>query len=171
MKAGGGNTASLARDHALRLDVPGLVTITGGKWTTYRSMAEGCVNKAAAVGNLQRRRCVTTELRLHGYDPNAGTGPLAVYGSDATEVRKLMKSDPALAEPLHKALQYTGAEVIWAVRSEMARTVTDVLARRTRALFLNNRAAVEMAPRIAELMARELGRGSDWVSGQLRAVS
>lgn len=171
VKASGGNTAALARDHTLRIDVPGLVTITGGKWTTYRSMAEGCVDRVAVVGGLPRRRCATAELRLHGYDPTAGSGPLAVYGSDAPQVRSLFETDPALAVQLHPALPSTGAEVIWAVRSEMARSVADVLARRTRALLLNTRAALEMAPRVAELMAGELGRSQDWVAEQVQAFS
>jgi glycerol-3-phosphate dehydrogenase len=170
VKAGGGNTAALSRDHLLRVDAPGLITITGGKWTTYRSMAEGCVNEAARLARLPRRRCPTEELRLHGYATPAKTDSLAVYGSDTAAIRKLMATDPALAEPLHPALPYTGAEVVWAVRAEMARTVVDVLARRTRALFLNAKAALAMAPRVAELMARELGRNEKWVADQVRAV-
>lgn len=170
VKAGSGNTAALARDHVLRIDLPGLVTITGGKWTTYRSMAEGCVNRAAAVGKLPRRSCPTAELRLHGYDTATSTDTLAVYGSDLVAVRQLMDADPALAVPLHPALPYIGAEVVWAVRAEMARTVTDVLARRTRAQFLNTRAAAEMAPRVAELMARELGHGEEWIAEQTRLI-
>jgi glycerol-3-phosphate dehydrogenase len=169
VKAGGGNTAALARDHAIRVDATGLVTITGGKWTTYRNMAEGCVNKAAVVGRLVRRSCVTQDLHIHGYDAAVTkTDPLAVYGSDAVELRALMKADPALSEPLHPELPYCGAEVVWAVRGEMARTLADVLARRTRALLLNKRAAVAIAPRVAQLMAHELGRDESWISEQLR---
>jgi glycerol-3-phosphate dehydrogenase len=169
VKAGGGNTAALSRDHLLRVEA-GLVTITGGKWTTYRSMAEGCVNEAAKIARLPRRRCATEELRLHGYATSAKTDPLAVYGSDAVAIRDLMAADPALAGPLHPALPYRGAEVVWAVRAEMARTLADVLARRTRALFLNAKAALAMAPRAAELMAKELGRDEKWVSEQVRVV-
>ncbi|MBA4190424.1 MAG: FAD-dependent oxidoreductase [Planctomycetaceae bacterium] len=165
----GGNTASMSRDHAMRVDIPGLVTMTGGKWTTYRSMAEGCVNKAAEMAGLPPRRCGTTELRLHGYS-QAATDSLGIYGSDAIEIRRLIAADPSLGVPLHPALPYCGAEVVWAVRSEMARTVTDVLTRRTRVLHLNSRAALEMAPRVAELMARELGRDIEWIAGQVRAV-
>ncbi|MCE9567699.1 MAG: glycerol-3-phosphate dehydrogenase/oxidase [Planctomycetes bacterium] len=165
----GGNTAAMSRDHALRVEMPGLLTITGGKWTTYRSMAEGCVNEAAKLAKLPRRRCSTEELRLHGYHADASDS-LGIYGSDASEIRKLILADPSLATPLHSALPYCGAEVVWAVQSEMARTVADVLTRRMRALFLNSRASVEMAPRVAELMARELGRDSQWIAEQLRAV-
>ena len=170
VKAGSGSTAALSRDHLLRVDAPGLITITGGKWTTYRSMAEGCVNEAVKLARLPRRRCPTEELRLHGYATPAKTDSLAVYGSDAAAIRKLMDTDPTLVEPLHPALPYTGAEVVWAVRAEMARTVVDVLARRTRALFLNAKAALAMAPRVAELMAKKLGRDARWQEEQVRAV-
>ena len=94
-----------------------------------------------------------------------------MYGSDAPLVRQLEESEPAWAEPLDRALPYTGAEVVWAVRQEMARTLEDVLARRTRALFLNAQAAIRMAPRAVELMARELERDQDWQAEQLRTFN
>ncbi|HJZ91469.1 MAG TPA: glycerol-3-phosphate dehydrogenase/oxidase [Gemmataceae bacterium] len=168
VKAGGRHTASLARDHAIRVDAPGLLTITGGKWTTYRSMAEQSVNRAAALAGLCRRPCLTRELRIHGYHESpAELGDLAMYGSDAPAIRSLMDHEPELAERLHPAMPYRGAEVVWAVRADMARTVADVLARRTRALFLNAGAAVEMAPRVAELLAREFGRDARWAVAQV----
>ncbi|MDB5313974.1 MAG: Glycerol-3-phosphate dehydrogenase [Gemmataceae bacterium] len=170
VKRDGGSTAALARDHTIRSDRPGLLTITGGKWTTYREMAEECVDRAAELAGLPQRACPTREMRVHGYHPDAaGLGDLAVYGSDAPAIRTLMDSDPALAGQLHPALPYRAAEVVWAVRAEMARTVADVLARRTRALPLNAKAALTMAPRVAELMARELGRDTDWAAAQVRA--
>ncbi len=169
VRADGRRTADISRDHTIRADAPGLLTITGGKWTTYRSMAEACVDRAATLAGLPRRPCPTRELRLHGYHPDAASlGELAVYGSDAAAVRKLMDADPALAEQLHPDLPYRAAEVVWAARAEMARTVADVLARRTRALFLNATAVVEMAPRVAELLGRELGRDAAWAAGQVR---
>ena len=163
---GSGSTAQLSRDFALRVDARGLITITGGKWTTYRNMAEACVDRAARLACLPSRACVTRHLRVHGYEADAA-GPLAMYGSDAALVQQLMKDDPSLAAPLHPALPYTSAEVIHAARQEMARTVEDVVARRTRALFLNYRAALEMGPRVAELLAGELGRKVAWVQEQL----
>jgi len=167
---GSGTTAQLSRDFALRVEEPGLVTITGGKWTTYRGMAEACVDRAARLAGLPFRPCVTRHLRIHGYAP-ASNRPLAVYGSDGDSIRRIAEADPELAAPLHPALPYTGAEVVWAARAEMARRVEDVLARRTRALFLNAQAAREMAPRVAELLARELGRDAAWAADQLRAFS
>jgi glycerol-3-phosphate dehydrogenase len=151
------NTAALSRDHVIQIDRSGLVTISGGKWTTYRRMAEDCVDQAATLAQLSEKPCVTHHLQIHGFhDAAKSLGALGVYGSDATEIRKLMESDPRLSERLHATLPYVKAEVVWAVREEMARTVEDVLARRTRALFLNARAAIAMAPVVADLMASEL---------------
>ena len=152
------NTAALSRDHVIHIDRSGLVTISGGKWTTYRRMAEDCVDQAATLAQLPEKPCVTRHLQIHGFHDSAGElGALAVYGCDAREIHKLIQADTRLGEPLHAALPCVKAEVIWAARHEMARSVEDVLARRTRALFLNARAALEMAPAVAELMASELG--------------
>lgn len=164
------STAALSRSHVIRIENCGLVTITGGKWTTYRHMAEDCVNQAATLARLPERPCVTKHLNIHGFHPAAEKfGRLAVYGSDAPAVRALEQSHPALAEPLDAALPYTGAEVVWAARHEMARTLEDVLARRTRALFLNARAAMRMAPRAAALLGGELGRDAAWAAAQVDA--
>jgi glycerol-3-phosphate dehydrogenase len=128
------------------------------------------VNQAATLARLPERPCVTGHLNIHGFHTAAGRfGHLWVYGSDAPMVRQLEESDPRWAGQLDDALPYTGAEVVWAVRHEMARTVEDVLARRTRALFLNAQAAIRMAPRVAELMAEELHRNEEWKAGQLRS--
>jgi glycerol-3-phosphate dehydrogenase len=156
--AGVTSTAGLSRDHVVHIDHSGLVTICGGKWTTYRHMAEDCVDQAATLAQLPERPCVTHHLHIHGFHEAAKEfASLAVYGSDADEIRKLIEVDAQLGQQLHGALPYMKAEVIWAVRHEMARTVEDALARRTRALFLNARAALEMAPAVAALMAPELG--------------
>jgi glycerol-3-phosphate dehydrogenase len=164
------STAALSRDHVIHIDRSGLVTICGGKWTTYRHMAEDCVNQAATLAQLPEKPCVTHHLHIHGFHDDAKQfGSLAVYGSDAYEIRKLIETDARLGEPLHVALPYVKAEVIWAARHEMARTVEDTLARRTRALFLNARAALEMAPMVAELMASELGWDEDTATKQLAA--
>jgi glycerol-3-phosphate dehydrogenase len=166
----GAGTAALSRDHTIHIEKSGLLTICGGKWTTYRHMAEDCVNQAAMLARLPEKACVTEHLKLHGFHADADAfGPLRVYGSDALPIQDLMRAEPALADPLDAALPYTGAEVLWAVRHEMARTVEDVLARRTRALFLNAKAAIRMAPRAAGLMARELGRDGDWQAQQLES--
>jgi glycerol-3-phosphate dehydrogenase len=123
------STAALSRGHTIRVEPSGMVTVCGGKWTTYRNMAEDCVNHAAQAGGLEERPCVTEFLDIHGY---------------------------------------ADADALQAVREEMARTVEDVLARRTRALFLNAREAIAMAPQVAELMAQELGQDSAWAAAQVR---
>lgn len=150
-------TASLSRDHVIHLDQSGLISVMGGKWTTYRHMAEECVDQAASIAHLQQRACRTPGLRIHGSggDPQPDSS-LAIYGSDAEAIRQLIRADPQQAELLHSSLPYIRAEVVWAVRNELARTVEDVLARRTRALFLNARAAVTIAPMIADMIAAEL---------------
>jgi glycerol-3-phosphate dehydrogenase len=159
VKSGEGKlTAALSRDHTIHFDVSGLLTTTGGKWTTYRNMAEHTVDQAADFARLAERPCVTRTLNVHGFHSNADRfGALSVYGSDALGIQELMRDAPALSAPLDPRLPYTGAEVVWAARHEMARTVEDVLARRTRALFLNARAADAMASEVARLMAGELG--------------
>ena len=167
---GGEKTSALSRDHTIHIDSAGLVTIVGGKWTTYRHMAEDCVNHAITLGRLEDAPCATRSLKLHGYHESAeDLGDLWVYGSDAAGVKAIASSDPRLLEPMHPDLTYCAAEVIWAVRKEMARTVEDVLARRTRALFLNAKAAISLAPGVAEIMARELKQDDAWIADQVSA--
>jgi glycerol-3-phosphate dehydrogenase len=166
----GANTASLSRDHTIHIDPSGLLTIAGGKWTTYRHMAEDCVDHAATLARLPEKPCVTRNLNVHGFHVQAQNfGALAVYGSDALLIQDLIRAEPLLAAPLHPALPYCGAEVVWAARVEMARRVEDVLARRTRALFLNARAAIGMAPETARLLARELNRDETWRTQEVEA--
>jgi len=169
---GGEKTSALSRDHTIHIDPSGLITIAGGKWTTYRNMAEDCVNHAVTLAMLPDAPCVTRSLKLHGYfEAPDELGDLWVYGSDAAGVRAIASEDPRLLEPMHPDLTYCEAEVIWAARNEMARTVEDVLARRTRALFLNARAALTLAPRVATIMARELNQNEAWIEDQLSAFS
>jgi glycerol-3-phosphate dehydrogenase len=165
-------TAALSRDHTIHFDASGLLTTTGGKWTTYRNMAEHTVDQAADLARLAERPCVTRTLNVHGFHSNADRfGALKPYGSDAAAIQELRREVPPLAAPLHPQLPYTGAEVVWAARHEMARTVEDVLARRTRALFLNARAAEAMAPEVARLMAGELGWDSSRQAAEVASFS
>ena len=164
----GSNTAALSRDHTIQIDRSGLLTVTGGKWTTYRHMAEDCVNQAATLGSLAERACTTRTLNIHGYHQNSAKfGDLAVYGADAAAISGLQQEVPQLSARLHPDLPYTAAEVVFAVREECARTVEDVLARRLRALFLNSHAAVAMAPAVARLMAAELSFDEQWCASQV----
>jgi glycerol-3-phosphate dehydrogenase len=167
-----GKTKEISRSHKLMTDPSGLVTITGGKWTTYRKMAEDTVDEAIRVSGLEKVKCTTAALRIHGFSTNGSDAAhLQIYGSDAKGIKALIEDRPELARQLHDALPYISAEVVWAVRHEMARTVEDVLARRLRALFLNARVAVEMAPEVARLMAAELHKDYSWQEAQVKAFS
>jgi glycerol-3-phosphate dehydrogenase len=169
VKNGGGkNTATLSRDHTIQIDDAGLITLTGGKWTTYRHMAEDCINQAAVLAKLPEKDCATKDLKIHGFIENAERfGDLAIYGADAAKIQNLIETDKSLSEKLHADLPYTVAEVVWSIRKESARTIEDVLARRTRALFLNARAAIEIAPKIGKIMARELSKDESWIEKQI----
>lgn len=166
------DSASVSREHHILVSASGLVTITGGKWTTYRKMGEEVIDQAALVAGLNEKASVTKSLRIHGWLKHVDKkDPLHYYGSDAIFIQRLIEENPRLAEPLHPALPYLKAEVLWAVRSEMACTVEDVLARRTRALLLNARASIECAPLVAKLMAKALDRGYRWRKDQVNAYS
>lgn len=159
-------TAALARDHAVLVSPAGLVTVVGGKWTTYRQMGQDAVDQAALVGGLPERPSLSAGLRLHGWSEEPAEEPWSVYGAEAGAVARLAAGRPELAAPLHPRLPYRAVQVAWAVRREMARTVEDVLARRTRALLLDARASAEAAPQVASLMASELGRDRAWAARQ-----
>lgn len=161
-------TKEVSRNHKVMVSLSGLISVSGGKWTTYRKMGEDAVEKAILVGGLEERPCITRNMPIHGYSQNMhDAGHLKIYGSDRMAIIQLIEENPGLDKPLHPGLEYVEAEVVWAVREEMARTVEDVLARRTRALFLDARASIEMAPRVAEIMAQELGKGRDWIKKQI----
>jgi glycerol-3-phosphate dehydrogenase len=166
------NTATLSRDHTIQIDSSGLLTVVGGKWTTYRHMAEDCVDQAITLGGLKDSPCSTFGLRIHGYHEHPELlGELRVYGTDADGIRALSQANPKLAEKLHPDLPYVGAEIIWGARHEMSRTVDDALARRTRALLLNARAASAIAPIVARLLAEELGRDEKWEKDQVASFT
>jgi glycerol-3-phosphate dehydrogenase len=168
IKAEAGNTAALSRDHHIGISDSGLITIAGGKWTTYRKMAEDVIDHAEMIGALDQRLCSTQTLSIHGSEhASTESTHLRSYGSDATGIHALIGSDPALGERLHPDLEFLKAEVVWHCRHEMARTLEDVLSRRIRALLLDARASMEAAPVVAELMARELHRDAAWVAQQV----
>ncbi|HTV16813.1 MAG TPA: glycerol-3-phosphate dehydrogenase/oxidase [Acidobacteriaceae bacterium] len=169
----GAATSRLSREHAIRASASGLISVTGGKWTTYRKMAEDALDFATAQKMLTAAPCRTESLRLHGATEGnkADGGNLAEYGSDAAEVRALMTENADLAERMDPEMPYTMAQAVHAVRAEWARTVEDVLSRRTRALLVDARAAVRAAPRVAKIVARELGRDEDWAAAQARAFA
>jgi glycerol-3-phosphate dehydrogenase len=133
-------------------------------------MAEDTVDKAAMVGGLVTKKCRTEDMPIHGWQTNVDyTDPLYYYGSDADFMRDVLLDQPEFGKKLHERLPYTVVEVIWSIRYEMARTVEDILARRQRALFLDARAAEEMAPAVAKIMAKELGKDQQWQKLQVEA--
>jgi len=164
----GEKTKEISRSHKIVISDSGLVTITGGKWTTYRDMAEDVVNKAIETVGLPKKDCVTRELHIHGYKENVDRSNFNyVYGSDLEKIQQLQRENPEWSEKLHPRLDFTAAEVIWAVREEMAITIEDVLSRRLRALLLDARAAIDIAPQIASLMAKEMGKDEVWEKEQI----
>jgi len=169
---GSKSTKEISRSHKLILSPSGLITITGGKWTTYRKMAEDTVDAAIRVANLIPQNCLTANLPIHGNMPDVDrTDYLYVYGSDREALLKLVDENPAWSQKLHPAYDFMKAEVIWAVRNEMARTVEDVLARRIRVLFLDAKAAIEMAPIVANLMAKQMDYDKAWEVTQVAAFN
>lgn len=161
-------TKEISRSHKLIVSASGLITITGGKWTTYRIMAEETVNLAIKTGNLPRKTCKTRNLKVHGYLENPDRSQLSyIYGSDLDEIIRLQNANPGFEKRLHKDFEFTVAEVVWAVRKEMARTVDDVLARRIRALYLDAKASIGMAKQVAKVMAAELQKDKEWENQQV----
>jgi glycerol-3-phosphate dehydrogenase len=161
---GVGSTATLSREHVIQTSGSGLVTVTGGKWTTYREMGEEVVDRAITNVSLPAKPSVTASLPLHGWTDQTLPEPLNVYGSDAAELQTLPGADIAL----HPNLPYVESQVRWAARYEMAQTVEDVLSRRTRSLLLDATASIECAPRVAEILAEELGQDVAWQQQQAR---
>ncbi len=168
------NTAALSRDHTIEIDGANLLTITGGKWTTYRAMAEDAINQATKIAKLPEKDCVTENLKIHGFsNDSAKFGDLKFYGTDALEIEKLIKENPELKEKFHSDLPYRKAEIMWICQNEMVQTVEDILARRTRALFLNAKASIEIAPKVAEIMANEFDveNATVWISEQIQSFN
>lgn len=162
------NTAAISRDHVVNTSRSGLLTIAGGKWTTYRKMAEDTIEQAILIGGLEFQPCITETLQIHGYHKHSEKfADLEWYGSDAIEIQNLASETPFYKNQIHKEMEPIEAEVIWAVREEMARTVLDFLSRRRRCLLLNAAVSIEMAPSVAKLMAKELGKDETWQKQQI----
>jgi glycerol-3-phosphate dehydrogenase len=161
------STAALSREHHIWVSDSGLLTITGGKWTTYRRMAEDVINKAAILAGLEVHPCITENLPVYGSTPDTDTSdPLHYYGTDATAIRAIIASNPLMGERIHPNLPYPKATILWGIRAEMAMTVEDILSRRTRALLLDASASIDAVKTVAEIMAAELGQGAAWTLAQ-----
>ena len=172
----GGDTKKISREHGVFVSNSGLVTILGGKWTTYRKMAEDTLVDAIQVGGLRSTPCHTETLKLHGWvsrdDPAMPEDDtLRVHGADAPAVLALADEHPAWNELLHPDLPYRGIDIVWAARNELARGVEDVLSRRTRALLLDARASIEAAPKVASLLAAEFGHDQDWAEAEVQSYT
>jgi glycerol-3-phosphate dehydrogenase len=166
----GQSTKEVSRSHKIIVSETGLITITGGKWTTYRKIAEDIVDKAIIVHQLPKRKCITNHLSIHGNKKNSAAdleNHLYIYGTDSAAILQLQENEPELKEKLHPDYDYTLAEVAWAIRYEMATTVEDVLARRVRLLFLDARAAIACSNKVANLLSKELRHDETWIQNQL----
>ncbi|SDX06617.1 glycerol-3-phosphate dehydrogenase [Lutibacter oricola] len=164
----GKKTKEISRSHKIFTSDSGLLTMVGGKWTTYRKMGEDLVDKAEKLHNWAHISTQTKHLKIHGYKENVDlTNPLYFYGSDEEEILKLA-SQNKLEKELSSTLKVIESQVVWAVENEMARTVEDFLARRTRCQLLDAKESVKMAPRVAEIMAKELGKDEAWKEQQIK---
>ena len=171
-KKEGKSSKEVSRSHKIIVSDHDLITITGGKWTSYRRMAEDTVDKAIEMGKIEKRKCVTRKLKVHGWRPNPNLSDhMYVYGSDEPAIRAMIKENPALGELISDKYGYTLAEVIWAIRKEMAQTVEDVLARRVRLLFVDAREAQKAARKVAEVMAEEMGKDKEWIDAQVESFT
>lgn len=162
------STAALSRDHNLFISKGGLINICGGKWTTYRHMGEDTVNKAAEIGGLPKKDSITAGLKVHGANGQLpAPSPTSYYGTDEALIKTLAAENPELGQKLHSDRPVIKAQVVWAARHEMARTIEDVLSRRTRELLLNAKASIQMAPAVAAILAQELGKDQTWQDSQI----
>jgi glycerol-3-phosphate dehydrogenase len=169
-KDGAAETKEISRSHKVSIGESHLISIIGGKWTTYRKMGQDTVEAFAKLKGIQLNASTSEHIKLHGYpEGEPAKGHMAIYGSDASKIKNLMNEQPELAEKLHAVYPYTKAEVVWMARHEMALKIEDVLARRIRILFLDAQAAMEMAPIVAELMRSELQFSEEWKEEELEA--
>ena len=162
---GSARSSKVSREHAITIDNSGLVSVSGGKWTTYRRVAEQCLDEAIKSISLRGSNARTEQLPLLTLeDQRAGVDAL---GFPARGLAQLTAEQPSLAAALHEALPYNGAHFAWAARAEMAITVADALAYHSRALFIDARAAADIAPRVAAIMAAELGHDGQWIAREI----
>ncbi|SIS92692.1 glycerol-3-phosphate dehydrogenase/oxidase [Belliella pelovolcani] len=166
-KEGSTKTKEISRSHKVIVSDSNLVSITGGKWTTFRKMGEDTVNQFSKVSGKSIGKSQSAEIKYHGYTEHPQEGHWKGYGSNAEKIQKMIQDDPKLGELLHSEYPYTLAEVIWAVKYEMAIKVEDILARRLRILFLDAKAAKSIAPKVAQLMAKMFGENEDWINEEL----
>ncbi len=161
-------TKEVSRRHKITLYHSGLLSIVGGKWTSYRRMAEETIDKGIRAGLIEGRKCVTKTFRFVSNGAELKSERLKIYGNEAAEIEKLITDKPELGGLLDPRLPYTRAEIVWISRNEMPLKLEDILARRTRAMFLDARASSAIAPEVAEIMAGELSRDGKWAEAQVK---
>ncbi len=167
-KEGSTKTKEISRSHKVIVSDSKLVTITGGKWTTFRKMGEDTVDYFEEITGTKPGKSASASIHYYGYTKTPFKGHWKGYGVTAAAIQELFVKEPAFADLLHPEYPYSIAEVIWAIREEMAMTIEDVLARRIRILFLDARAAIQMAPKVAEILAKELGKDEAWIKNELK---
>jgi glycerol-3-phosphate dehydrogenase len=166
-KGNGSKTKEISRSHKIFESDSGLLTMIGGKWTTYRKMGEDLVDKAEKKQGWSHILTKTKNLKIHGHKENVDyENPFYFYGSDEKGVLEIAK-EGSMKEYISTKLQVINAQVVWAVKHEMARNIEDFLARRTRCQLLDAKESIKMAPQVAKIMANELGKDEAWELDQV----
>jgi glycerol-3-phosphate dehydrogenase len=161
-------TKEISRSHKVLVSDSNLITLTGGKWTTFRKMGEDTVEYFTKLTKEKLQKSTSANIHIHAYAKENKSDYLSVYGSDIEQIKALQNKHPEWKDSLHPKYPFTQAEVVFACRNEMAMKVEDVLARRIRVLFLDAKASIEMAPKVAEIMSKELGKDEAWLKKQLK---
>ena len=160
-------TKEVSRHHKVNVSTSGLISVLGGKWTTYRKMGEDTINTAALVGGLKEQKCKTKKLLLHGHDENTDINdPLNVYGADRHKIVSMGK--PQDNNSLSDKFYISKNLILWGIENEMAIHIEDVLARRVRCLFLDAKETLRIAPKVAEIMAAALNKEDQWIVQELK---
>lgn len=161
-------TKEISRSHKVIVSDSNLLTLTGGKWTTFRRMGQDTVDKAIKIGCLPKKESTSATQKIYSAIPTTDrSNHMYIYGSDQEAIHALAQENPVWDEKLVEHLEFKKAEVLWAVRNELAQTVEDVLSRRVRILFLDAKAAITAAPEVARILAQELGKDENWQKNQV----
>ncbi|MCU0401204.1 MAG: glycerol-3-phosphate dehydrogenase/oxidase [Algoriphagus sp.] len=166
-KEGSTKTKEISRSHKVIISASGLVTLTGGKWTTFRKMGEDTVNYFTKITGQSITSSKSLEQKIHGYTTQIPAGHFTIYGSDAANIQQLAKENPDWNQPIHPSFPNILAEVVWSCQNEMAVKVEDVLSRRIRMLILDAKAALESAEKVAQLMASVLQKDQAWIESEV----
>ncbi len=164
------DTKEISRSHKIMVSASKLFTIIGGKWTTYRRMGEDMVDKIERESGLKSTTSKTAILPIHGFlKDTRANNPLYYYGSDEEAIKKLIAETGEAW--ISEKLQIHKAQVIWAIREEMARTTEDILSRRTRALLLDAKESIRIAPAVAEIIAEEMNKDNKWIDDEIKSFN